>query len=300
MVDVTDLDTYPMWYSFCIAMLMGVTHVVLGPDHVSALVLLVAGVKRHEQICDTTNKWQLCKKSAMQGFRWGLGHTIGLTFMTAIFMTFRDQIPMDKVGTVSDYIVGSMMIIIGSAALISLYKWYKRRRTQLLHLRDIKINHPRLHPNDGCPLPIMGKTEAHTEAHEYNFTHRHVNEDDDDNPITTTNTLWSRFRRWRMGDTFTDSPTSAYVIGGVHGISGLSGVVYVLPALFLDDTVRLILYLLGFAITSIGSMSALGGTLGLVPQGTKNVMLFSGFAGVCALGVGTMWIVLTYMDKLDL
>ena len=105
MVDVTDLDTYPIWYSFCIAMLMGVTHVVLGPDHVSALVLLVAGVKRHEQISDTTNKWQLCKKSAMQGFRWGLGHTIGLTFMTAIFMTFRDQIPMDKVGTVSDYIV---------------------------------------------------------------------------------------------------------------------------------------------------------------------------------------------------
>ena len=42
MVDVTDLDTYPVWYSFCIAMLMGVTHVVLGPDHVSALVLLVA------------------------------------------------------------------------------------------------------------------------------------------------------------------------------------------------------------------------------------------------------------------
>ena len=89
MVDVTNLDTYPVWYSFCIAMLMGVTHVVLGPDHVSALVLLVAGVKRHEQICDTTNKWQLCKKSAMQGFRWGLGHTIGLTFMTAIFMIFK-------------------------------------------------------------------------------------------------------------------------------------------------------------------------------------------------------------------
>lgn len=300
MVDVTDLDTYPVWYSFCIAMLMGVTHVVLGPDHVSALVLLVTGVKRHEQICDSTNKWQLCKKSAMQGFRWGLGHTIGLTFMTAIFMTFRDEIPMDEVGTVSDYIVGSMMILIGSAALFSLYRWHKSRQRQLLHLRDIETNHSRLHPTDGCPLPILGNSEAHVEAHEYNFTHRHVNENDDENSITTSNTLWSRFRRWRMGDTFTDSPTSAYVIGGVHGISGLSGVVYVLPALFLDDTVRLLLYLLGFAIASIGSMSALGGTLGLMPQGTKNIMLFSGFAGICALGVGTMWIVLTYMGKLDL
>ena len=143
---------------------------------------------------------------------------------------------MDEVGTVSDYIVGSMMILIGSAAIISLYKWHKRRQRQLLHLRDIETNHPRLHPADGCPLPILGNSEAHVEAHEYNFTHRHVNENDDENSITTSNTLWSRFRRWRMGDTFTDSPTSAYVIGGVHGISGLSGVVYVLPALFLDDT----------------------------------------------------------------
>jgi len=207
---------------------------------------------------------------------------------------------MDEVGTVSDYIVGFMMILIGSVALFSLYRWHKRRQIQLLHLRDIEMSHTRLHRTDGCPLPILGNSEAHTEAHEYNFTHRHVNENDDENSITTSNTLWSRFRRWRMGDTFTDSPTSAYVIGGVHGISGLSGVVYVLPALFLDDTVRLILYLLGFAITSIGSMSALGGTLGLMPQGTKNIMLFSGFAGICALGVGTMWIVLTYMGKLDL
>jgi hypothetical protein len=300
MVDVTNLEEYPIWYSFCIAMLMGTVHVLFGPDHVSALVLLVAGVKRHEQISDSTNKWQLCKKSAMQGFRWGLGHTIGLTFMTAIFMTFRGEIPMDKVGTVSDYIVGSMMIIIGTASLFSLYKWYQRRQKQLLHLRDVEINYPRLHPNDGCPLAVLSSSDAHIEAHEYNFTHRHTTENEEEPVVTTSNTLWSSFRRWRMGDTFTDSPTSAYVIGCVHGISGLSGVVYVLPALFLDDTVRLILYLLGFAITSIGSMSALGGTLGLVPQGTKNIMLFSGIAGLCALGVGVMWVVFTYLGMLDL
>lgn len=299
-MELTNLDTHPIWYSFCIAMLMGVTHVVLGPDHVSALVLLVAGVKRREQINDPTGKWQICKKSAMQGLRWGLGHTIGLTFMTAIFMMFRNSIPMDEVGTASDYIVGSMMILIGSMTLFSLYKWYKRKRIELLHIKDVEATHPGLHPTDGLPAPISSSSDAHREAHDYHFTHIHVDENHEDEPISSPITLWAKFRRWKMGDTFTDSPTSAYMIGGVHGVSGLSGVVYVLPALFLNDTVRLILYLLGFAITSIGSMTALGGTLSIFPQGTKNVMLFSGFAGVCALGVGIMWIVLTYMGKLDL
>ncbi len=46
MVEVDYLDTASPLTSFLVAMLIGVTHVVLGPDHVSALLLLVAGVKK--------------------------------------------------------------------------------------------------------------------------------------------------------------------------------------------------------------------------------------------------------------
>ena len=103
-----------------------------------------------------------------------------------------------------------------------------------------------------------------------------------------------------MGDTFTDSSTSAYVVGCVHGISGLSGIVYILPALFLDDTNRLMTYLGGFFMTSIVSMTGLASLMGLVPSGTKKLMVFNGVAGVSVFSVGVLWIVLTSMDKLNL
>ena len=153
------------------------------------------------------------------------------------------------------------------------------------------------HPNDGLPLHIKNSSDAHVEAHEHHLTHLHS---DDSDAINENKTLWQKFTDWRMGDTFTDTPTSAYVVGGLHGVSGLSGIVYVLPALFLDDNLRLFLYMIGFFMTSIASMTVVGGTIGLVPASTKKLMFVNGFAGTAVLGIGIMWIVLTYMDKLYL
>jgi hypothetical protein len=298
-MELTDLTTSPIWYVFCMAMLMGVTHVILGPDHVSALVLLVAGVKRREHDDDNgITTYKTWKESAMQGLRWGLGHTIGLGFMTGIFMAFRSSIPMDEVGRVSDYVVGSMMMFLGIAALYSLYKWVKREQKRVRHItqNDIEISDKNLHPSDGLPMNILVGSQAHNVAHENHLSHVHTTEDG----VSDSTTLWERFNKWRMGDTFTDSPTSAYVVGGVHGVSGLSGIVYILPALFLDDTSRLMTYLGGFFMTSILSMTTLAGVMGLIPSGTKKLMVFNGVAGVTVLGVGIMWVILTSMDKLDL
>ena len=298
MVEVDYLDTASPLTSFLVAMLIGVTHVVLGPDHVSALLLLVAGVKRREHLNENSNKLSIWKNCALQGFRWGVGHTLGLSFMTSIFMIFRDEIPMDKVGTASDYIVGSMMIFIGSVAIFSLYNWIQRENKRLKHIEypddEEYING---HPTDGLPLPIKYISDAHIEAHDHHLTHIHSDEDD---AVNENKTLWKKFTEWRMGDTFTDTPTSAYVIGGLHGVSGLSGIVYVLPALFLDDNLRLFLYMFGFFLTSIVSMTIVGGTIGLVPASTKKLMFLNGFAGTAVLGVGITWIILTSVDKLDL
>ena len=296
MVDVSYLDTATPLTSFLVAMLVGVTHVLLGPDHVSALFLLVAGVKRREHLNENSNSFSIWKKCASQGFRWGIGHTIGLSFMTSIFMIFRDDIPIDKIGVASDYIVGSMMILIGTATLFSLYKWYKNEKVRLQHINgqiDTEIGG---HLTDGLPLPVIYISDAHTEAHEHHLTHTHT----DSNAVSERKTLWDKFKTWRMGDTFTDNSTSAYVIGGIHGISGLSGIVYVLPALFLNDNFRLFLYMLGFFITSIASMSLVGGVLGLVPGGTFKIMTLNGIAGVSVIGVGVMWIVLSYLGLLNL
>ena len=46
MVELSNLEYATPWASFLVAALMGVTHVLLGPDHVTALFLLVSGVKK--------------------------------------------------------------------------------------------------------------------------------------------------------------------------------------------------------------------------------------------------------------
>jgi hypothetical protein len=295
MVDLSNLEHATPLTSFLVAALMGVTHVLLGPDHVTALFLLVSGVKRKQQVAENPNTFSVWKKSAMQGFRWGFGHTIGLSFMTTLFMIFRSEIPMDKVSMVSDYVVGSMMIFIGIMSLISLYRWVHRQNTRLVHLTTSSSDNDLDHPKDGLPVAVSPNSPAHNEAHDHHMTHVHS-----PSSIVEISTLWERFKNWRAGDTFTDSPTSAYVVGCVHGISGLSGIVYVLPALFLDDSLRLFLYMIGFFIASIASMASLAAVLGIVPGGKKKLMIMNGIAGTSVLGVGIMWIVLTYMDKLDL
>ena len=191
-----------------------------------------------------------------------------------------------------------MMIFIGSAAMFSLYNWMKREKKRLKHInRPVDEEFGDGHPTDGLPLPVKTASDAHTEAHDHHLTHLHSDEGD---AVDENKTLWQKFTQWRMGDTFTDTSTSAYVVGGLHGVSGLSGIVYVLPALFLDDNLRLFLYMLGFFMTSIASMTVVGGTIGLIPSSTKKLMFLNGFAGTVVLGVGIMWIVLTSMDKLDL
>lgn len=295
MVELSNLEYATPWTSFLVAALMGVTHVLLGPDHVTALFLLVSGVKRKQHIAENPNSFSIWKMSAMQGFRWGFGHTIGLSFMTALFMIFRSEIPMDKVSMVSDYVVGSMMIFIGTLSLVSLYRWMQRENKHVAHLNDLSEGNDWDHPKDGLPVAVVPSSSAHSEAHEHNMTHVHAN-----SSIKDTATLWERLKNWRAGDTFTDSPTSAYAVGCIHGISGLSGIVYVLPALFLDDSLRLFLYMIGFFIASIASMASLAAVLGIVPGGKKKLMIMNGIAGTSVLGVGIMWIVLTYMDKLDL
>jgi hypothetical protein len=296
MVDVSYLDTATPLTSFVTALLIGVTHVLLGPDHVSALFLLVAGVKRREHLNENSTSFSTWKECALQGFRWGIGHTLGLSFMTSIFMIFRDDIPIDEISTSSDYIVGSMMIFIGVASLYSLHRWVKSEKRRLNHINGEDLGGT--HPIDGLPLAVISISDAHNEAHDHHLTHIHS--DNYQDAVNENKSLWDKFKTWRMGDTFTDSSTSAYVIGGIHGVSGLSGIVYILPALFLNDNFRLFLYMLGFFMASITSMSIVGGTIGLVPGGTVKIMTLNGIAGVSVIGVGIMWIVLSYLGLLNL
>lgn len=293
MTDLTDLNRYSYGGIFAFALLLGVLHVLLGPDHVTAVVALVSGVKRRNH-GNGENRNTVAKRSATQGFRWSVGHTVGLGFMTSIFMLFRNQLPIDTISTVSDSIVGSLMILLGVLSLMNLYAWWRREKYIKKHINDIETNV--LHPSDGVPMEIVSGSEAHIDAHDHELTHVHRI----DGNISDSKSLWDRFNLTRIGENFSDNERGAYTMGTFHGISGLSGIVYTLPSLFIDNDLKLIIYLVGFFTSSITSMTLLGGTLGFIPGGKKSIMITNLIAGISVIGVGMLWLILTSQGKLDL
>lgn len=277
-IDFVNLSPFK---TFLYSLVVGVSHVVMGPDHMSAIAVMVAGAKRRMQ--DEIN----IKECALQGLRWGVGHTVGLSVMTTIFMSLRNSLPISKISSASDLIVGVVMIVLGSGCLVSLAKWIKKEKERQHHLIDVENSSSVLgHPHGALPLRIAPGSNAHCEAHNHNMAHVHET-DGFEQPFS----IWVNFNKWRMGDTYLDSPTSAYFTGAVHGVSGLTGIVYVLPVIMLDDTLRLLLYLFGFFITSITSMTVLAGLLGYIPQSSKNISILSGVAGLAAIGSGIYFIV---------
>ncbi|KAM3567186.1 hypothetical protein VYU27_010663, partial [Nannochloropsis oceanica] len=63
---------------------MGIVHVLSGPDHLSALAALTATVPPY--------------KAFFAGVQWGMGHSTGLILMTAVFVSVEHEI-MDRVAS---------------------------------------------------------------------------------------------------------------------------------------------------------------------------------------------------------
>lgn len=294
---LSDINDYSDGKVFSISLLMGITHVLMGPDHISAILIFVAGARRRLQLLDE-NKNKI-KECFLQGFRWSVGHCLGLGIITSIFMCFRSSIPMSKISEVSDIVVGVMMMMIGTFSLVSLYKWYLREKRLQIHLNSTDVSNENniFHPEGALPISIRPSSQGHIEVHSHNMSHIHENNND---TIEEPRTVWIKFRKWRMGDTTVDSPTNAYIVGAIHGISGVSGVVYILPATFLYHGARILLYMFGFFVSSTASMSVLSTCIGVFPSSNKKLMVLNGVAGISALGTGIVWIVLVSMGKLDL
>lgn len=78
---------------------MGIVHVLSGPDHLSALAALTATVPPY--------------KAFFAGVQWGMGHSTGLILMTAVFVSVEHEI-MDRVASYCEWLVGFLMIGLGA------------------------------------------------------------------------------------------------------------------------------------------------------------------------------------------
>lgn len=87
-----------MFLTFLLGIVASATHVMTGPDHLAAVTPLAIENK---------------KKSWIIGISWGIGHTIGLLLIGALFYLFREVFPVKIISEYSEIIVGIILIIIG-------------------------------------------------------------------------------------------------------------------------------------------------------------------------------------------
>ncbi len=114
----------------------GGVHVLSGPDHLAAIAPLAAD--------RPATSWRT-------GLAWGIGHSTGVWLLAAAALLLRDALPIERLGAISERIVGVVLVAVGL--------WGLRR---LLRTRI----HAHEHEHDGV-------RHVHFHAHDPNCPHDH-------------------------------------------------------------------------------------------------------------------------------
>jgi ABC-type nickel/cobalt efflux system permease component RcnA len=227
---------------FLTGLAASMAHVVTGPDHLAAVTPLAIDCR---------------KKSWVVGFSWGLGHTLGMLMIGAIFLLFRSLLRVDFISAKSDIVVGFMLVGIGTWAIL---------RTWIRH-RHSHRPHPHFHTK-----PYL-YAHIHAHSHEEHNNHDHPHE-----------------RSVRQNS------MAALFIGIVHGFSGFSHLVALLPSLALPTITASIIYIVAFALGTVSVMVLFAFILGFVAFQSfvrnKQAFLrwFTISGGVLAIVVGLVWV----------
>lgn len=105
-------------------LLLGIVHVLTGPDHLSALAAMASN-----------SSW----KAFGLGIRWGCGHSIGLIIMALIFFAAGQSVDLDDIGAYCNYVVGVFMIGLGIWTLKHAQEKYQAQRKETLLANDSLI-----------------------------------------------------------------------------------------------------------------------------------------------------------------
>ena len=229
-------------FQFLTGILMSSVHVVTGPDHLAAVTPLA--------IENRKKAWHI-------GFFWGLGHVLGMLGIGGLYLTFREIIHVEKISGYSEYLVGIVLIGIGTWAIIKSVKHF--------HSHHI---HPHYHAE---PVPQI---HIHRHGHEDEFEHIHEHQ-----KISRQNSI------------------TAILIGTLHGFAGISHFLIILPTLAFSSISDSVIYLSGFAVGTVITMVSYALILGLVAQKTANFPKSKVFrnlrivAGSLAIAVGIWWLI---------
>jgi hypothetical protein len=246
---------------------MGTLHVLAGPDHLSALATLSAGSSY---------------KAFAVGIRWGLGHSSGLIVITVVFIYLKGDLDLRKIGRFGDFLVGIFMLMIG------LYSAYTA----------VKANSNRIKKRNKD-----GEEDMSTPSF---CCAREALDHDASDTLFCANTRCSQcnfLQHVELKDPHSQR-VLAFIIGIVHGVAGPGAILGVLPAVEMQNWQSSCIYLSSFIITStlsMGTFAALYGELSKRIGSTAECveLLVSLFSASLSIGVGILWITLSYYGKLN-
>ncbi|MBT3207533.1 MAG: High-affinity nickel transporter [Bacteroidetes bacterium] len=232
--------------TFFTGLLSSMVHVVSGPDHLAAVTPLA--VDRQ-------------KRSWLVGFYWGIGHTLGILIIGILFYFFREILPVEKISAISEQLVGVILILIGTWAIVRTY-YSKFNKSH---------SHPHIHTKPNTYVHV------HDHSHEENQNHKHGHTKEGRN-----------------------ASLSSFLIGIFHGLAGVSHLLAILPTLALPSNYEAGSYLFGFGIGTIMAMVGFSMIIGYVAfksskkDKTFNFKALKTASGILAIAVGILWIINTF------
>jgi ABC-type nickel/cobalt efflux system permease component RcnA len=298
-----NLEGAPISTIISTGLLLGIVHVITGPDHLSALIVLSAG-----------SSW----RSATLGMRWGAGHSTGLIIVTAIFLAVDQGLDVDTMGTYCDFIVGILMVLLGLWSMRHYWRMRNEYHQQKLSGEPTQPSdrHHHNHHHHGVvpPSTTQSPTTAFVGDAASSKLEQGVGRDSDlpafrkqsfDETIVSKKCCFGKCTAPSsdIKDPRTQQLT-AFAYGIAHGLAGTGGVLGVLPAVILNDWAKSTAYLLSFCVASIFIMgvfaAAYGELTGRLSQFSDSLLYRIGlFSASVSLIVGVAWIILVSTGSLD-
>lgn len=291
---------------------LGIVHVLTGPDHLSALATLSAAVPD-------------CWHSFFLGVRWGFGHSFGLLLVGTILIA-RDlssketyiEVP-DEVSHLFETFVGIFMLMLG------VYGFRRAFRKRHAYQGRIPIDNDDSDDEGGeNPVSVQGKLKgpvqldlaAQESYHDdplhrlHDFAHSVEETEDIESTLELDHESSERGNNGNgsLGSLFGFSRrfsvrTLAVLAGIIHGLAGPGGVLGVIPAVQLHDWKLATLYLgcfCGSSTITMGCFASLYGTLtSTVGRQMHLEFQIHCFSAGLSILVGVTWLVLLSMGKLE-
>jgi ABC-type nickel/cobalt efflux system permease component RcnA len=221
-------------------LIASILHVITGPDHLAAVAPFAIESKR--------KAWKI-------GFTWSIGHLVGMLAIGALFLAFREFIPVEKISNYSEVLVGVVLIGIGVWAFFKIFRKDKAHKHLHVHSEDSPIIH------------------SHSHEHVHEKSHRHSH------PKTLKQSNWASF--------------SIGVLHGVAGVAHLLLFLPVLGfENNYDATSYLIGFGIGIVV-AMTVFAFVMGTVSTMAQNGHNEVFFKGIrmaGGLFAIIIGIYWV----------